>query len=274
MVVSPAGSEPWSTASLDLASAARLPVVDVLTQLGSGAGGLTAAEAAGRLLAGGPNAVQAQHGVAVGRPPRAGAQPAAPVAARGGGRVGRDGEPDRRGDHRGDRGAERRARLRQRVPRRERRRGAARRHPSRGAGAGATASRARVDVDDLVPGDVVALGVGDVVPADLRLLEATRLECDEAVLTGESLPAEKSAEPVHGRRLAPSTCPSCAFMGTIVHQGSGRGVVVATGTATAFGRIAVGPRRAPGRDRVPGRAARLLAPARQGRGRADASRSS
>jgi Mg2+-importing ATPase len=91
----------------------------------------------------------------------------------------------------------------------------------------------------LVPGDVVAIRVGDIVPADLRLVEATRLECDEAVLTGESLPVEKSTGAV-GAGDAPLDLPSCALMGTVVHQGAGRGVVVSTGTATAFGKIAVG----------------------------------
>ena len=55
-----------------------------------------------------------------------------------------------------------------------------------------------VDVTELVPGDVADLQLGQVVPADLRLLAVAGLECDESVLTGESLPAEKSAEP--GRR--------------------------------------------------------------------------
>jgi P-type Mg2+ transporter len=97
----------------------------------------------------------------------------------------------------------------------------------------------RLDVRDLVPGDVVALRVGDVVPADLRLLEADQLECDEAVLTGEPVPAVKTTAPVPA---GDSTLdlPACAFMGTVVHQGAGRGVVVATGSQTAFGRIAVG----------------------------------
>ena len=94
-----------------------------------------------------------------------------------------------------------------------------------------------VDVTELVPGDVVALGVGDVVPADLRLLEANGLACDEAVLTGESLPAAKTAAPARGN--GPLELPSCALMGTVVHSGSGRGVVVGTGAATAFGRIAL-----------------------------------
>ena len=53
-----------------------------------------------------------------------------------------------------------------------------------------------VDVTELVPGDVVRIGVGDVVPADLRMLETNELECNEAVLTGESLPADKQTEPV------------------------------------------------------------------------------
>ena len=97
----------------------------------------------------------------------------------------------------------------------------------------------RVDVRELVPGDIVTLGIGNVVPADIRLLEATRFECDEAVLTGESMPAAKSADAAPGDESDP--VPStCAFMGTIVHQGSARGVVVSTGSATAFGRIAVG----------------------------------
>ncbi|MGD0379097.1 MAG: magnesium-translocating P-type ATPase [Acidimicrobiales bacterium] len=94
------------------------------------------------------------------------------------------------------------------------------------------------DVIDLVPGDVVALGVGDLVPADVRLLETNDLECDEAILSGEPVPAQKGSEPVVGATGV--DLASCAFMGTIVHQGSGRGVVVATGLSTEFGRIAAG----------------------------------
>ena len=101
------------------------------------------------------------------------------------------------------------------------------------------AAETRVDVTTLVPGDVVALRVGDVVPADVRLVEVNGLECDEAVLTGESLPAPKSTAPDPPSDSAVDL-PSCAFMGTIVHQGSGEGVVVATGMATAFGKIALG----------------------------------
>jgi P-type Mg2+ transporter len=96
----------------------------------------------------------------------------------------------------------------------------------------------QVPVTDLVPGDVVSLRIGDLVPADLRLLEVGELECDEGVLTGESMPVPKSAAPVTGRQ--PLDQPGCAFMGTIVHQGSASGVVVRTGTGTAFGQIAAG----------------------------------
>jgi Mg2+-importing ATPase len=96
-----------------------------------------------------------------------------------------------------------------------------------------------VDVTELVPGDVVGLDVGEVVPADLRLLEANALECDESALTGESMPAPKGTEPVQSSE-SPLDLASCAFMGTVVRSGTGRGVVVRTGTRTAFGRIAQG----------------------------------
>ena len=96
----------------------------------------------------------------------------------------------------------------------------------------------RVPVMDLVPGDVVSLRIGALVPADLRLLTVEELECDEGVLTGESMPVAKSAAPAAGRQ--PQDQPGCAFMGTIVHQGSALGVVVGTGARTAFGQIAAG----------------------------------
>ena len=96
-----------------------------------------------------------------------------------------------------------------------------------------------VDVTDLVPGDVVELALGSVVPADVRIVKVTDLECDESVLTGESSPADKAAAPVsEGADLAERS--SCAFMGTVVHGGDGEGVVVATGLRTEFGKIAAG----------------------------------
>jgi Mg2+-importing ATPase len=96
-----------------------------------------------------------------------------------------------------------------------------------------------VDVTTLVPGDVVRVALGEVVPADLRLLEATGLECDESVLTGESQAAAKTGVPVPaGSALGDLT--SSAFMGTVVRAGGGVGVVVATGARAEFGKIAAG----------------------------------
>ncbi|MFC3997597.1 magnesium-translocating P-type ATPase [Nocardiopsis sediminis] len=96
-----------------------------------------------------------------------------------------------------------------------------------------------VDVTALVPGDVVELRLGDVVPADIRLLTVTGLECDESVLTGESLPVAKGTDPV-GRDAGLADLSCCALMGTIVHAGTATGVVVATGARTEFGAIAAG----------------------------------
>ncbi|HSV67608.1 MAG TPA: magnesium-translocating P-type ATPase [Mycobacteriales bacterium] len=96
-----------------------------------------------------------------------------------------------------------------------------------------------VDVTTLVPGDLVELRLGDIVPADIRLLEVTGLECDESVLTGESLPVEKNTTPVPPGTPLAELC-GCALMGTVVHAGSADGIVVATGAHTELGTIAAG----------------------------------
>jgi Mg2+-importing ATPase len=96
-----------------------------------------------------------------------------------------------------------------------------------------------VDVTALVPGDVVNLHMGQVVPADLRLLDAAGLECDEGVLTGESVAVEKSPDAVAAGTVM-AALRSCALMGTVVHAGTGTGVVVAIGGRAEFGRIALG----------------------------------
>ena len=99
---------------------------------------------------------------------------------------------------------------------------------------------ASVDVAALVPGDVVELRLGCIVPADIRLIDVTNLECDESILTGESLPVEKGIGAVPaGTALAELV--GCALMGTVVHAGSASGVVVTTGARTEFGKIAAGP---------------------------------
>ncbi|WP_280828243.1 magnesium-translocating P-type ATPase [Mycobacterium sp. OTB74] len=96
-----------------------------------------------------------------------------------------------------------------------------------------------LDVTMLVPGDIIRLTLGEAVPADLRLIEAVGLECDESILTGESMGSEKSPEPV-GADTDLADCTDLAFMGTIVSAGEGRGVVYATGKNAEFGRIAAG----------------------------------
>ena len=90
--------------------------------------------------------------------------------------------------------------------------------------------------DKLVPGDIVVLEAGDKVPADLRLLKTHGLQIQEAILTGESVPAQKQIESVAAD--APLGDRHCmAFSGTLVTAGQGKGVVVATGVSTEIGRI-------------------------------------
>ncbi|WP_213450445.1 HAD-IC family P-type ATPase [Rhizomonospora bruguierae] len=103
---------------------------------------------------------------------------------------------------------------------------------------------ARVPADELVPGDVVTLGPGDVVPADCRLIEARGLEMDESSLTGESLPVTKAAAPVVASDV--SERASMVYEGTTVAAGHGAAVVVATGSGTETGRsIATAQQAAP-----------------------------
>jgi Mg2+-importing ATPase len=78
-----------------------------------------------------------------------------------------------------------------------------------------------------------------VVPCDLRLVQATDLECDESILTGESLPVDKGTSPVPAT-AAVGDLTGAALMGTVVHAGSGVGVAVATGMSTEFGTVAAG----------------------------------
>jgi P-type Ca2+ transporter type 2C len=90
----------------------------------------------------------------------------------------------------------------------------------------------------LVRGDVVVLAAGDVVPADLRLIEVADLEVDESSLTGESLPVLKSVDALQLGHVALGDQRNMASLGATVQRGRGAGVVVATGSRTELGRIA------------------------------------
>jgi len=94
-----------------------------------------------------------------------------------------------------------------------------------------------VPARQLVPGDVILIEGGDVVAADLRLIEASKLQCDESVMTGESLPVAKQVAPVPAA-TALADRVDMAFQGTAVTRGSGAGLVVATGMGSELGRIA------------------------------------
>ncbi len=93
---------------------------------------------------------------------------------------------------------------------------------------------ATIDARRLVPGDTIALRVGDVVPADARLLDLTDLEIDESALTGESLPVGKQLDPTPEAPVAERSC--LVFAGTSVVSGEARAVVVAVGDDTVSGR--------------------------------------
>ncbi|MFO8236988.1 MAG: HAD-IC family P-type ATPase, partial [Prochlorococcaceae cyanobacterium] len=94
----------------------------------------------------------------------------------------------------------------------------------------------KLAADQLVPGDLVRLEAGDKIPADLRLIEANNLHLDESALTGESVPVEKTIDPLPAdTQLAART--NLAFAGTVATSGQGKGLVIAIGEATETGQI-------------------------------------
>ena len=95
-----------------------------------------------------------------------------------------------------------------------------------------------ISASQLVPGDIVYLAAGMRVPADLRLIHHLDLRVDESMLTGESLPSDKSTEKLLEQNLTPGDMKNMAFMGTTIVYGRGRGVVVGTGRHTIIGDIA------------------------------------
>ena len=92
--------------------------------------------------------------------------------------------------------------------------------------------------EELVVGDIVILEAGDVVPADLRLIQSASLKIEEAALTGESVPVEKDADVTVDEKAPLGDRTNLAFSGSTVTYGRGRGVVIATGMNTEMGKIA------------------------------------
>ena len=90
-----------------------------------------------------------------------------------------------------------------------------------------------IPIKELVPGDVVELSAGDVIPADMRFIACKELHVNQSAMTGESMPVEKGCE-----ASTRETATNLGFMGTSVVSGSARGVVFATGAATRFGEVA------------------------------------
>ncbi len=114
-----------------------------------------------------------------------------------------------------------------------------------------------INSEYLVPGDIVLLASGSKVPADLRLIHTIELRADEAMLTGESVPAEKTATPIKEKNLTPGDQRNMAFMGTVVVNGRAKGIVAETGAKTILGSIAkevkeIGVVRAPLQEKIHG----------------------
>lgn len=95
-----------------------------------------------------------------------------------------------------------------------------------------------VPSNTLVPGDVVVLETGDIIPADLRLIESANLKIEEASLTGESVPVEKKSSATFSSDVSLGDRTNMAYMSTIINYGRGKGIVVGTGHSTEIGKIA------------------------------------
>lgn len=98
-------------------------------------------------------------------------------------------------------------------------------------------ARAEIPPEEIVVGDVIHLSAGDMIPADMRIVSCKDLFVSQASLTGESAPVEKTGATADESTPVPE-CENLAFMGSNVVSGSGRGIVVAVGSGTLFGRIA------------------------------------
>ncbi|XP_024364260.1 sodium/potassium exporting P-type ATPase 1-like isoform X2 [Physcomitrium patens] len=95
----------------------------------------------------------------------------------------------------------------------------------------------RISSTDVVPGDVLTFEVGDIIPADCRLMEVLNLEVDEALLTGESVPSIKLVEPILGKDVSIGDRINMVYSSTTVAKGRGRAIVASTGMSTEIGKI-------------------------------------
>jgi Ca2+-transporting ATPase len=93
-----------------------------------------------------------------------------------------------------------------------------------------------ISAENLVPGDIVLVEEGDILPADIRFFEVENLKIDESILTGESLPVEKDTKPLDENIPIPER-KNIGFMGSYVVEGKGKGIVFATGVKTYMGSI-------------------------------------
>ncbi|WP_445344357.1 magnesium-translocating P-type ATPase [Caballeronia choica] len=108
----------------------------------------------------------------------------------------------------------------------------------RRCGQGDVQDHIEVPIEQVVPGDIVLLSAGDMVPADLRLISAKDLFMNQSTLTGEAMPIEKFAHASPGAADTQFDLPNICFTGSAVLSGIGCGVVVLTGSRTAFGHVA------------------------------------
>ena len=95
----------------------------------------------------------------------------------------------------------------------------------------------KINIADLVVGDIILLKAGNFVPADIRLIESKNLKCNESSITGESIAVSKNSDTLKQKKLNISEQSNMCFSGTTITEGSGKGIIVAVGKNTELGKI-------------------------------------